>query len=354
MLRSSSTACFLLEKMPALPPVKKYVSNSGVRIYRIPCQAFDTLSARVHLLLEAGPPTLVDSGSGVGHCTQQILAGLDVVRTQFGESVQLTDIRRILVSHGHVDHIGGLADLVRRTHAEVAVHPLEVGPVASYCEHVAISNFRLDHYFRQSGVEPKRRAQLLRDLRFNNQPVESVPVGRLLEDGQLLDGLQVIHTPGHSPGHLCLGLGNILLSSDHVLARTVPQQWPECTAPYTGLGHYLESLDKVQRMPGFELTLAAHEQTITNLYDRIDAIRSSHQRRLERLLNSLREAARPLSVDEITRLLYPEVTGFRAVLAITDVGARVEYLHQRGLLKVADFEQLVDGDFDAVFRYEVV
>ena len=137
MLRSSSTARLLLEKMPALPPVKKYVSNSGVRIYRIPCQAFETLSARVHLLLEAGPPTLIDSGSGVGHCTRHILAGLDAVRTQFGEPVQLTDIRRIarvMLERG-VDGVpivndgGALLGFVSRSdilHAVVTDPPLSV------------------------------------------------------------------------------------------------------------------------------------------------------------------------------------------------------------------------------------
>ena len=171
-----------------------------------------------------------------------------------------------------------------------------------------------------------------------------------MADGEDLDGLRIIHTPGHSPGHVCIGVGNILLSADHILARTVPQQWPESVAAYTGLGHYLDSLEKIERMPGFELTLAAHEQAIHDLYGRIETIRGAHVRRLDRLLDMLAAASGPLSIDEITGQLYPEVTGFRAVLAITDVGSRVEYLHQRGRLAVANLDE-VEREQNAVCRY---
>jgi len=68
---------------------------------------------------------------------------------------------------------------------------------------------------------------------------------------------------------------------------------------------------------------------------------------LGRLLHALSSSAEPLSVDEITRQLYPEVTGFRAVLAVTDVGSRVEYLHQRGRIAVANLDD-VEADKRAV------
>ena len=140
--------------------------------------------------------------------------------------------------------------------------------------------------------------------------MDGVSVGWILSNGMELDGLKIIHTPGHSPGHICLAVGDVLLSADHVLSQTIPQQWPESIAAYTGLGHYLESLDKVQRMPGFALALAAHEQVIHELYRRIDTIRLAHVRRLDRLLETLRKFRRPLSVYETAKHLYPEVSGF--------------------------------------------
>ena len=184
------------------------------------------------------------------------------------------------------------------------------------------------------------------------RPVAGVEVGLTLADGQQIDGLHVIHTPGHTPGHVCLGIGNVLLSADHILAQTISQQWPTTAAGCTSLGCYLKSLEKIERMPGFTLTLAAHEQVIHNVYHRIATIRTAIERRLERLLDMLGKTPRPLTIDEIARQLYPDVTGFRAVLAITDVGARVEYLHEQGRLSVVSLEN-VEHERDAVARYRV-
>lgn len=332
--------------------VKQFHSDTGVRIYRIPCQVFEGLSARVYLLLGAGPPTLLDAGSGQGPSTQHILEGIDAVRSHFGEHVRPADIGRIIVSHGHADHIGGLGQLLERMPAEVAVHPLARSAVASHHEFVVVGNSRLNTFFQQAGIEPARRAELLKISHYAGTSLSGISVGRLLNDGDDLNGLRIIHTPGHSPGHVCIAIGNILLSGDHILARTVPQQWPEITAAHTGIGHFLESLAKIEQMPGFELTLPAHEQPIHDLYARIASIRGAHMRRLDRLLDLLRHATRPLSVAEISQESYPDVTGFRAVLAITDIGARVEYLHQRGQLVVDNLDE-VQREQHPVYRYRV-
>ena len=50
--------------------------------------------------------------------------------------------------------------------------------------------------------------------------------------------------------------------------------------------------------------------------------------------------------------MYPEMTGFRAVLSIADIGARVEYLHQRGRLAIANLDE-VEREENLVYRYAV-
>jgi glyoxylase-like metal-dependent hydrolase (beta-lactamase superfamily II) len=333
-----------------MPTISKFTSNSGVRIYRIPCQVFETLSARVYLLLGAGPPTLLDAGSSLAASTEQILAGIEAVHNVFGEAVRPGDVRRVIVSHGHVDHIGGLPALLRSVPAQVAVHPLDSAAVASGRAHIVASTVRLNAFFRRAGVEATRRGELIKASPYRWASNENVPVSLRLEDGDELDGLRILHTPGHSPGHVCIVAGNVLLSGDHILSQTLPHLWPESAAAYTGLGHYLESIAKIERTPGIELTLAAHEQVISDIYGRIKTIRSAHRRRLGRMLELLDKAGQPLSIYEIAQQSYPEVTGFRAVLAVTDVGSRVEYLQQRGELTVANLDE-IERDENAVYRY---
>lgn len=338
--------------MPRLPAVKRFLSNTGVRIYRIPCDVLPRLSGRVYLLLEAGAPTLVDTGSGLGASTQQILQGIDSVRDEFGEAVRPSDIGRILLTHAHIDHYGGLDDLLRRTSAQVAIHPLDARQVEAYDEQALLGNLAFQRFLKQAGVEQSRRERLIADFGRTPGRVRSVPVDLALNDGDRLDGIEVIHTPGHSPGHVCLRLGNILLSGDHILARTIPQQWPESLAAHTGLSHYLDSLKRIEEREGIELILGGHEPPIHEPARRIEEIRQAQHRRLRRVAEILRNSPQPLTIDQITETMYSRQQGFPAMLALTDVGSRVEYLAQRGRLAVANLDQILAGRHTA-FRYEL-
>lgn len=338
--------------MPTLPAVRQFITSSGVRIYRIPCQVYDNLTARVYLVLGGGPVTLVDTGSGSGKSTAQLLAGFEGVRNEFGESVGPGDVQQILMTHGHLDHVGGLADLLGMCDAEVGIHPLESKNVAAPAEWSVVRKQRVRAFLQEAGVDGSRQRELLDASRFTRDRRPGVPVALTLDDGRQLGALRAIHTPGHSPGHVCLAIDDVLLSGDHVLARTVPQQWPDRVIAYTGLGHYLDSLDKLSRAGEFRLALAGHEPVIEDLHSRIEAIHRSQARRLERLTAILDRAARPLSIGEMAPAMYGQVPGFFAMLALMDVGARVEYLHQRGQLAVANLDD-VQTEAAPVFRYQL-
>jgi glyoxylase-like metal-dependent hydrolase (beta-lactamase superfamily II) len=334
-----------------LVEVKKFVASNGVRVFQISCDVSPDMAGRVYLLLGAGPPTLVDAGSGEGASTPQILAALKAVSTEFGESFQPTDLRRILITHAHFDHVGGIADLVDLTGAEVAVHPMDSRIVSAWDERAVLYNRGLAAFLRRSGIREEQLPEMIRVFGFCPGRVRSVPVTTHLTDGMELDGMRFLHTPGHSPGHVCIVVGDILLCGDHILARTVSQQWPECVVAYTGLGHYLEAIDKVSQVEGIRLGLGGHEPAILDLPARIAEIRASHDRRLNRLLGIMANASEPMTIEEMTYVMYSHQKGFHALLAITDVGSRIEYLDQRGQLTIANLDEVMrDGTTPCRFR----
>ncbi len=339
--------------MPRLSAVKRFISNTGARIYRIACDVLPGISGRVYLILGAGPPTLVDSGSGHEDSTRQILAGLDAVRNEFGEHFTPHQIERILVTHAHIDHIGGLSDMVRATGAQIGVHPLDSRVVAAWDERAAVFNRGLRTFFERAGVPAASQPGLIEAFGFTSGRVRNLPVGLLLDEQQPLDGLRIIHTPGHSPGHICVLVGDILLCGDHILPRTIPQQWPEWLAPNTGLGHYLHSLAKVAQLDGVRLGLGGHEPPIHAIAHRADEIRAAQMRRLDRILELAGNAAKPLTIAELTKHVYSRQKGFYEVLALTDVASRVEYLELRGNLQIANFDQ-IGRNGELAYRYRPV
>lgn len=320
--------------------IEQFVSSTGVRIYRIPVTAFPELVAHVYLLVGAGPLTLVDTGSGYGRSNADLWSGIALVATQFGEAVSVESIGRVLITHGHIDHFGGLASLLDKTRPQVAIHTLDRGVLTAYRERVILATRSVRFFLEQAGVPEESLAGLLQHYGISKQHVRNVPVDLVLSDAMELDGLKIWHMPGHCPGQVCIGVGNIVLTADHVLAVTIPHQSPEGIMAYTGLGHYLESLRRMRRLGPFELALGGHEREMRDLSARIDEIEASMFRKIDRLLGTVEGATAPLSIFEMFQRLHPTAQGFQMLLALSQDGALVEYLFQRGELMVANVDEL--------------
>lgn len=140
--------------------------------------------ANVYLLLSNDGLTLVDSG----------MAGdVDPIAAQLAEGgYALSQLHGIVLTHAHVDHVSGAAELARRSGAQVLAHRADVP------------------YIEQSQSLPA--SSLLRRLMnwLSNRVLfraSACPVDRPLEEGDVIEalgGTQVVHTPGHTPGSISL------------------------------------------------------------------------------------------------------------------------------------------------------
>ena len=135
------------------------------------------LRVKAHAILEDDGITLIDAGyAGSLPRIERALAGL-------GKTV--SDVRRLVCTHGHPDHAGGaraLADLG----VEVCIHPADAA--------------NLEIAFRDVVRRPSRG-------RIFAAMTPPLPAFTPLADGErlpVLGGLEVIHTPGHTPGSVCL------------------------------------------------------------------------------------------------------------------------------------------------------
>ena len=119
-------------------------------------------------------------------------------------------IRRIILTHTHPDHAGSAADIKQQTGARIIAHPAD----ARLAERGIAG--RLPH-----AVSPGLVNKLVYSFLIKNKPNKIPPFTAdvLVNDGDILsmlDGIRVIHTPGHSAGHIALYIAkdDVLIAGD--------------------------------------------------------------------------------------------------------------------------------------------
>ena len=130
----------------------------------------------------------------------------------------LSDIKHILITHAHIDHVGGLAELQSLTNAEVWTHTFEAPFVRGDKE--------VERPDKASLGFGNRLLSSLTGV-FMGESQDAAPVHRELEEGNILsdirDDLRVIHLPGHSAGQIGFYAesANLLIGGD-VMMHIMP------------------------------------------------------------------------------------------------------------------------------------
>jgi glyoxylase-like metal-dependent hydrolase (beta-lactamase superfamily II) len=276
---------------------------------------------------------LVDAGlDDDGHW-----ANLEAALAGFGATVE--DVRAGLFTHYHGDHYG-LAERIRsRSGAWIALHEVEADLMARPVLAASVAA-EVDRWFRRLGVESAYRPELV-DVALTQQrrilaratPDEVLRHGDVVEVGG--ERFSIVHTPGHSPGHVCIvdEKRGLLFSGDHVLSETTPNVSIFPGTAGSPLGEYLDALDRVRQYDALR-ALPGHEES-PRLGARADDLIAYHGGQLaaiERLLAAKRGTVRDVA-EALWRDTWPTLAPIDRHLALGETLAHIVVLERRGAVE---------------------
>jgi glyoxylase-like metal-dependent hydrolase (beta-lactamase superfamily II) len=222
---------------------------------------------------------LVDAGWAAEQTWQHLVDGLRHTGHEIGE------VRTVLVTHAHMDHLGLAARVREQSGAAIGMHPAEVEQLRR--GHASDdAGGAMVGWLAARGAPRAASTALSAQLgSWRRAFLALAQPDLLIEDGGYPLGraaaVRAVWTPGHTPGHLCFvdERLDLLFTGDHVLPRISPNISLPPGQDGDPLGDFLNSLSTMDKYGTAEV-LPAHEYRFSGLVERRDALLDHHRARL--------------------------------------------------------------------------
>jgi glyoxylase-like metal-dependent hydrolase (beta-lactamase superfamily II) len=261
---------------------------NGVHQIKSPSPGGAALSTNVYVIEGGDGHILVDTGWDSQESLWALQEGVKAA------NLKLRDIKQVVITHIHPDHYGLSSKVKQICGAQVAIHKADADLVTSRYKDFDDLIEKTEELLRQNGV-PQDELSELKDasLWMNKYVTPHVP-DVVLEDGDSVSNdcfdFDVLWTPGHSPGHVCLyeRQKKFILTGDHVLFDTTPHVGFNPTSGDDPLGDYVYSLKKLENLK-VHFILPGHGPMFNALGLRIENILNHHEQRKAAIMKTLRD-----------------------------------------------------------------
>ena len=236
-----------------------------------------------YLIKDGDDTVLVDCGWNTDSAYQALEEGMK----EHGSHPN--DITQLVITHVHPDHYGMAGRLKRLSSCDVVIHEKDAEVIKDrYFAPKGLAD-SMKAFMESNGVPALDSPTMSRGSMDMLDKVSPVPPDTEVKGGETISAgdfdFEVIWTPGHSPGHICLYEPNrkILLTGDHILPTITPNVSIHAQTHGSPLGDYMRSLEKLVDLD-VEYVLPAHEFDIRDLKKRIREIEEHHIVRLEEMV----------------------------------------------------------------------
>lgn len=310
-------------------------------------------------LIDDEPLTLVDTGPNSGKSLDELERALKA------NGRQIEDLGLIVITHQHMDHLGLLEVVSRRSGAEVAALHL-LGPyLADFRASASADDDFAQAVMRRHGI-PQEMATVLGSVGAAFRAFGSRgDVTRELRHGDRLElrdrTLEVLHRPGHSPTDTIFwdSRRGTVIGGDHLLARIssnplISRRLEEPAAPGDleaqaaaaarpkALLQYMDSMNATREMP-IQIVMPGHGDPVLDHVGLIDERLRMHHKRARRIAGMLE--AGPMTAFEIATQMWGNVAVTQAYLTLSEVLGHLDLLVLEGAV--------TEVEHDGTARFEL-
>lgn len=288
-------------------------------------------------LIKVKPYTLIDAGP----MTNDSLTILDEALKQ--EGIRLNAIEQIILTHGHGDHTGLADTLYELTRAKIYLHENDLAKAQS-------GYWQLDQdLLSRLGIPPSEVREVIDTFRRRNQTFGSklkyaIPVsgGEILrlEDYKL----EIIPTPGHSPGSISIfeHFTGALFSGDHFLAGITPNPVlePDGSGYWNSTSRqYLKSLRDILQLQ-LSIIYPGHGEIFDDPDTKAFEVFDNYTTRMDEIYPHLCAGAH--TPYAIAKKIYPWVQGFETFLAVSKVVGMLDLMQAAGQVEMQERGQVIE------------
>lgn len=305
------------------------LDGSNIHCITIPTP-FAIGPVNVYLVL-GDPPLLIDTGPNTPEAYEQLVAALK----NYG--IAIADIGVILLTHGHLDHIGLLARLLEESTAVSYAHPHAVDRSSRYESETELNAQFYLEVMTECGVPSEVIEAILANRNTFKSYGAQVNIHHQFEDRGRVGDYEVHFAPGHSASDVVFFdvKSRFAFVGDHLLTTMNPN--PLLRRPKPGMPRaksLLEFHASLRRTRKLDIAVVCpgHGRPFGNHRGAIDSLLSKNEQRTQRVKTMLAETT--LTPFEVAQRLFPKIDFGSLYLGLSVAVGHIEILEDRGEIEV--------------------